>query len=138
MGGKSENYGCVSVIMKKIRTDNPFTLVVKAFKSTKHEMWVSLKILFCLTAMLTLVFYYYEHQAQPDVFSRFWQSLVWTLTQYLGNAETVMDKAPVTTVGKVVAVLLGLISIALVAVPAGLIGSGFMDAIAQEKREKEI
>lgn len=124
--------------MKKIRTDNPFTLVVKAFKSTKHEMWVSLKILFCLTAMLTLVFYYYEHQAQPDVFSRFWQSLVWTLTQYLGNAETVMDKAPVTTVGKVVAVLLGLISIALVAVPAGLIGSGFMDAIAQEKREKEI
>lgn len=124
--------------MKKIKTDNPFTLVVKAFKSTKHEMWLSMQILFCLTAMLSIVFYYYEHEAQPDVFSRFWQSLVWTLTQYLGNAGFIFDKAPVTTVGKIVAVLLGMISIALVAIPAGLIGSGFMDAIAQEKREKEI
>lgn len=124
--------------MKKINTENPLTLVVKAFKSTKHEMWVSLQILFCLTAMLSIVFFYYEHQAQPDTFSRFWQSLVWTLTRYLDNADAIVDKAPVTAIGKVVAMLLGIISIALVAVPAGLIGSGFMDAIAQEKREKEI
>ncbi len=124
--------------MKKIKTDNPFTLVVKAFESTKHEIWLSLQILFCLTAMLSIVFFYYEHQAQPDVFSRFWQSLVWTLTQYLGNADSIVGKAPVTTVGKVVTVLLGIISIAMVAIPAGLIGSGFMNAIAQEKREMEI
>lgn len=124
--------------MKKIKTDNPFTLVVKAFKSTKHEMWLSMQILFCITGVLAMVFYYVEHEAQPEVFSRFWQSLAWVLTRYVDNADAIMDKAPVTAVGKIVAALLGLVAIAMVAIPAGLIGSGFMDAIAEEKREKEI
>ena len=69
-----------------------------------------------------MAFYYVEHEAQPEVFSRFWQSLVWTLTQYLENSDVIIDGAPVTVTGKIVAAMLGLVSIALVAVPAGLIG----------------
>lgn len=37
-----------------------------------------------------------------------------------------------------IASLLGIIGIAIVAIPAGLVGSGFMDAIAEEKREREL
>lgn len=124
--------------MKKIKFDNPFVLLAKAFSATKHEMWMSLQMLVCITGVLTMAFYYVEHEAQPEVFSRFWQSLVWTLTQYLEHSDVIIDGAPVTVTGKIVAAMLGLVSIALVAVPAGLIGSGFMDAMAEEKREKEI
>ena len=97
-----------------------------------------MQILFCITDILAIVFYFVEHEAQPEAFRRFWQSLAWVLTRYMDNADAIMDKAPVTAIGKIVAALLGLVSIAMVAIPAGLIGSGFMDAIAQEKREKEI
>lgn len=124
--------------MKKIKFDNPFVLVVRAVRTTKHEMWMSVQMLFCITGVLAMVFYYVEHEAQPEVFSRFWQSLAWVLTRYVDNADAIMDKVPVTAVGKIVAALLGLVAIAMVAIPAGLIGSGFMDAIAEEKREKEI
>lgn len=124
--------------MKKIQVSDPFPLIVKAFKATKQETVISLQILFCITAMSAIVFYFYEHNAQPEVFSKFWQSMAWALTQYIGNANSVMDKTPITLVGKIVAAILGLVSIAVVAIPAGLIGSGLMDAIAVSKREKEI
>lgn len=124
--------------MKKNKTDNPFILVVRAFKATRHEMWLSLQIIFCITMILAFAFFFIERQAQPEVFPRFWQSLAWTFSRYVDNAEVIIDKAPVTVAGKVIASILGIVSIALVAIPAGLIGSGFMDAIAAEKREKEV
>lgn len=124
--------------MKKIKTENPFVLVSKAFMAMRHEMWLSLQILFCITAMLSLAFFYFEHNAQPETFPRFWQTFVWTITRYVDNADAIIELTPVTIEGKIIALLLGLVAIAIVAIPAGLIGSGFMDAIAEEKREKEI
>ena len=124
--------------MKKIKTENPFVLVVKAYNATKREMWLSLQLLFCITAILSLLLFYFEHEAQPEVFEHFWQALLWTFTRYLDNIDGIVEMAPVTTEGKVIAILLSIVAIAIVAIPAGLIGSGFMDAIAEDKREKEI
>lgn len=124
--------------MKKIKTENPFVLVSKAFMAMRHEMWLSLQILFCITAILSLAFFYFEHNAQPETFPRFWQTFVWTITRYVDNGDAIIEMTPVTIEGKIIAFLLGLVAIAIVAIPAGLIGSGFMDAIAEEKREKEI
>ena len=124
--------------MKKIKYDNPFILVTKAFWSTRHEMWLSFQILFCITAVLTFIFYYVEHNAQPDAFPHFWQTAAWTLTRYIDNADAIVDKSPVTMVGKIVAVLLGIVAIGIVAIPAGLVASGFSEAYASEKREREL
>ena len=101
-------------------------------------MWLSLQLLFCITAILSLLLFYFEHEAQPEVFEHFWQALLWTFTRYLDNIDGIVEMAPVTTEGKVIAILLSIVAIAIVAIPAGLIGSGFMDAIAEDKREKEI
>ncbi|MGN0280844.1 MAG: ion transporter [Prevotella sp.] len=124
--------------MKKIKTDNPFTLVIRAFNATKREMWLSLQLLFCITAILALILFYFEHQAQPEVFAHFWQSLAWTVTRYLDNIDGIVTITPITIEGKMIAIMLGIVAIAIVAIPAGLIGSGFMDAIAEDKRKKEI
>lgn len=124
--------------MKKIKTENPFVLVGKAYNATKRVMWLSLQLLFCITAVLSMVLFYFEHEAQPEVFAHFWQAFLWTFTRYLDNIDGIVEMAPVTTEGKVIAILLSIVAIAIVAIPAGLIGSGFMDAIAEDKREKEI
>ena len=117
---------------------NRLQFVRKAFATTKHEMLISLGIILVLTVVLSIIFYIVESIAQPDVYRNYWDALVWAYTRYMEGGDGVFEGGPVTIVGKVIASLLGLIGIALVAIPAGLVGSGFMDAIAEEKRREEL
>ena len=110
----------------------------KAFSTTKNEMLISLCIIIVLTCILSLIFLFVEHIAQPDVYADYGDAIVWAYTRYMEGGDGVFDGGPVTVVGKVIASLLGIIGIAIVAIPAGLVGSGFMDAIAEEKRENEL
>lgn len=110
----------------------------RAFANTRREMFISLMGLFVVTFVLSLLFYMAECSAQPEVFDSYWSCFVWAYSRYIEGGDGVFDGGPVTVVGRTIAFLLGVIGIAIVAIPAGLIGSGFMDAIAEEKREKEL
>ena len=110
----------------------------KAFSTIKIEMLISLGIIIVLTGILSILFFVAERIAQPDVFTSYGDAIVWAYTRYMESGDGVFEGGPVTVVGKVIASLLGIIGIAIVAIPAGLVGSGFMDAIAEEKREKEL
>ena len=110
----------------------------KAFSTTKNEMLISLCIIIVLTCILSLIFLAVERIAQPDVFADYGDAIVWAYTRYMEGGDGVFEGGPVTVVGKVIASLLGIIGIAIVAIPAGLVGSGFMDAIAEQKRENEL
>lgn len=119
-------------------TTNELKAFYIAFANTRREMTISLIVLFVITFVLSLVFYLLESSAQPDVFDSYWSCVVWAYSRYIEGGDGVFEGGPVTVVGRTIAFSLGLIGIAIVAIPAGLIGSGFMDAIAEEKREKEL
>lgn len=113
----------------------------KAFLNTRLEMAISMAILLLITFILSLIFYFVEHNEQPDVFDGWegwWSCFVWAFSRYIEGGDGVFEGGPVTIVGRIIAFLLGLIGIAIVAIPAGIIGSGFLDAIADEKREKKL
>ena len=110
----------------------------KAFEATKEELLLSMMVVLVLTVLLSVVFYFVERVAQPEVYTCYTDALVWAYTRYIEGGDGVFEGSPVTVVGKVIASLFGFIGIAIVAIPAGLIGSGFMDAIAEERRMKEL
>ena len=58
--------------------------------------------------------------------------------QYIGDPGNFADFQPITIAGRIIAAIIGVIGIAIFAVPAGLIGSGFMDAIAEDKKIREM
>ena len=115
-----------------------FSFIKRAFDATKDEMWISMVLVIGLTVGLSVIFYIAESMAQPEVFSNYWDALVWAYTRYIEGGDGVFDGGPVTIIGKIIASLLGFIGIAIVAIPAGLIGSGFIDAMNEEKHENEI
>ena len=117
---------------------NDMASFYRAFLNTRREMGISMLILLFITFSLSIVFYLVEHHEQPDVFDCWWSSVVWAYSRYIEGGDGVFEGGPVTVVGRTIAFLLGLIGIAIVAIPAGIIGSGFMDAIAEEKRDKEL
>lgn len=47
------------------------------------------------------------------------------------------DIYPVTTIGRIVAMVSSFVGIAIVALPAGIITAGYMDAISEERNQGE-
>ncbi|MBR3877060.1 MAG: ion transporter [Bacteroidaceae bacterium] len=125
-------------LIRVFRYMHSFRLLQTAFASKVKEMIVSLQFLVIVTLMLSFVLYFYEHSAQPDVYNNGFKSVLWAFTQYIGDPGGFADTPPVTFTGRMIACIIGLLGIALFAVPAGLIGSGFSEAIEEEKHEKKI
>lgn len=106
-----------------------------AFSKTKREMLVSVLALFVMTILLALAMYLTEHMVNPE-FS-FWDALIWIVVKYVEDPAEVVTP-PRTIVGMAFGTLVGFMSVAIVAIPAGLFGSGFIDAMRDRERENEL
>ena len=125
-------------LLRGFRYMHSFRLLRQALSSKAKEMWVSLQFLVIVTLILSFVLFFYENNAQPEVFDNGLRSLVWAFAQYIGDPGGFADTPPITFVGRIIASIIGLLGIAIFAFPAGLVGAGFSEAMEEEKRKKEI
>lgn len=125
-------------LLRVFRYMHSFQLLSKALSSKKNELLVSLNFLAVVTVMMSFVLFFVEHEVQPEVYENGWNSVVWAFAQYIGDPGGFADMPPITTCGKIIAFLVGIMGIAIVAVPAGLVGSAFTDVMDEEKHEDEV
>lgn len=125
-------------LLRVFRYMDSSRVVSAAFRSKKNEMWISLQFLCVVTLILSFLLFFVEHQAQPEVYDNGWRSVLWAFAQYIGDPGNFADTPPITFWGRVIAVLVGVLGIAIFAVPAGLIGSGFIETIEDNRRKKEL
>ena len=75
--------------------------------------------------------FYVERAAQPDKFSSIpaamWWSIITVTTVGYG------DVAPITPLGRLLAGVIALLGIGIFALPAGILGSGFMEQVARRQ-----
>lgn len=107
-----------------------------AFVNTRRQIFVSGIFLIIISFVLTVIMYLAESRVDPD-FS-FWDAFIWPYEKYVGDPGKVVDDPLQSTVAKIVGTLVGIMGVAIFAVPAGLIGSGLTDAMDEEKREQEL
>lgn len=125
-------------LLRVFRYMHSFQLLSKAISSKKNELLVSLNFLVVVTVMMSFVLFFVEHEVQPEVYENGWSSVVWAFAQYIGDPGGFADMPPMTLCGKIIACLVGIMGIAIVAVPAGLVGSAFTDVMDEEKHEEEV
>lgn len=119
-----------------MKLPNGFKLFKNAYNATKHQIWVSVFLLVIVTVIFAILMWIAEHTANSDY--SFWDALVWTFAKYIEDPAEIASSAPVTLFGKIVGTLVGVLGIAIFAVPAGLIGSGLLEAIDDEKKEESV
>ena len=107
-----------------------------AFMNTRRQICVSGVFLVAITCVLTVILYLAESLVDPDF--GLWDAIIWPYEKYLGDPGKVVDDPLISPIGKFIATLVGIMGVAIFAVPAGLIGSGLTDAMDEEKREKEL
>lgn len=125
-------------LLRVFRYMRSFKLLQEAVLSKSKEMFISLQFLVVVTLMLSFVLFFYEHAAQPEVYDNGMKSVVWAFAQYIGDPGGFADTPPVTSVGRIIACIIGILGIALFAVPAGLIGAGFSEAMEAELHKEVV
>ena len=128
----------IARLLRIFRYMKAFNILSRAIRSKKQEMAVSLQFLAIVTLILSFVLFFVEHEAQPDVYNNGWKSVVWAFAQYIGDPGGFADTPPITLVGRLIACVIGILGIAIFAVPAGLIGSAFTEVMDEDKANEQI
>ena len=99
-----------------------------AIASRKNEMLAVVSVVAALLVLASSLMFYVEHTAQPDKFSSIpatmWWSIITVTTVGYG------DVAPITPLGRMLAGVIALLGIGIFALPAGILGSSFMEQVA--------
>ena len=111
-------------------------LFKEAFKTARRPMVLALELLCIITIIFATIFYFADSYKKNNKSYNYWKSLLWAITQYIGDPGKFGGEGPKTVFGRLVASLLGVVSILIIAVPAGLIASGFSEASSRDNREK--
>ena len=104
----------------------------KIVHTRQSELAAVVSVLFLLLVMTSSMMFFAEHQAQPEEFgsipSAMWWSIITLTTVGYG------DVFPVTAAGRLLAGVIAIVGIGLFALPAGILGSGFMEELEKEAR----
>ena len=128
----------IARLFRVFRYIKAFSILSRAIRSKKQEMIVSLQFLAIITLILSFILFFVEHAAQPDVYDNGWRSVVWAFAQYIGDPGNFADTPPITLVGRLIACVIGILGIAIFAVPAGLIGSAFTEVMEKDSNKEEL
>jgi hypothetical protein len=124
-------------IFKILRYFPSVELMVYGLKNKRSILLISMQVIFFLALILSIALYYFEHKSENSQFTSISQALLWSLAKFIGDIGGYGDFIPVTLMGKVLATLNGFLGIAIFALPAGIIGSGFLEEIEKRQKEKE-
>ena len=105
-----------------------------AIRSKSQELQISIFYTVLLLLISSTFMYLAESSIQPKLLGSIPRCLWWSITTV--SAVGYGDSIPVTAVGKTIASLTSLLGIAAIAIPTGILASGFSESIGvQEKNE---
>lgn len=112
-----------------------FNLIVHVLYSKRQQLLSSVLIILVLMIASSLCLYSLEHDAQPLVFSNAFSGIWWSASTLLTVGYG--DIYPITTLGRVFAIIISFLGVGLVAIPTGIISAGFVDQYSRIKRISE-
>lgn len=131
----------VAALLKVERKTSSFSKIVSVLKTKRSELMATLFTAAVLMVMSATTMYYLENEAQPDAFSSVPDAMWWSVTAL--TTVGYGDVVPITASGKVLGSIVAFFGVGLFALPAGILGSGFVEEVdkakqnAQEEDEEE-
>lgn len=114
-------------VLKINRYTSALSLIGRVLKRKASELIVTVFVTLLLLLLASSLMYYIEMDDQPEAFpniiAAFWWAVATLTTVGYG------DVYPVTALGKVLAGIIAVLGIGLVALPTGIVSSGFLDLL---------
>lgn len=107
-------------------------VVTNVFRSRMNELLLSFVLTMFLVIIASCLVYFAEHLAQPDKFTSIPATIWWAVVSL--TTVGYGDMVPITPLGKTFASIILMAGVALLALPAGIITSGFLDEMAKARK----
>jgi voltage-gated potassium channel len=120
-------------VLKLARYSSALRLLGRVVYGKRDELTSIFFVLIILLVLSSSLMYLAENGAQPEVFSSIpttmWWSVITLTTVGYGDAY------PVTAIGRLIASMIAILGIGMFALPAGLLGAGFVEELADRRDE---
>ena len=124
----------IFIIFKLIRHSRSFQIIGHVLVSVKDELTTAYTACLIMVSFSSILMYYIERNAQPDVFRNIGDSFWWAVVTFTTTGYG--DIYPITPLGKLLGIIISLIGIAMIAIPTGIIGSAFVNIMQERSREE--
>lgn len=121
-------------LFKMGRYSESLRVIGNVVRSKRHELFNVLFILVFLLTLSSSLMYFVEHEAQPVAFSNIPKAMWWgiiTLTT-VGYG----DIHPITPLGQLLGGVTAVLAVGLLALPAGILGSGFFEEVERRRHHR--
>lgn len=121
-------------IFKVNRYSKAMQTVVKVIDRKKDQLLSSVFVAGLLLIIASVLMYNVENAAQPEIFTSVFHSMWWAVATL--TTVGYGDIYPITVLGKVLASLIAVIGIGIVAIPTGIVASGFTELVQEQSQDK--
>lgn len=121
-------------MFKVARYLHALTIFKRVIYDRREQLVLSIILILFMLVIISTIMFYAEHDAQPKVFSSIPATMWWgiaTLTT-VGYG----DMVPVTMLGKILGGVFAVIGFGLLALPAGILSSGFFEFMHHTNSKK--
>lgn len=119
-------------VAKMGRYSTALQTIQQVFRIRKEELIISMTLLIALVVLASSLVYFAERDAQPEQFgsipAAMWWAVVTLTTVGYG------DIYPITPVGRLLSAVIAVLGIGMVALPTGILGSGFAELMSQKDK----
>lgn len=120
-------------LLKLSRYSESLQIFVNVVASRGREITMALFLVGLALIMTSSFMYYAEHDAQPEEFGSIPQAFYWSIVTL--TTVGYGDVVPVTVAGKMLAGVTAILGVGVIALPVGILASGFVTEL--EKRGKK-
>lgn len=117
-------------VFKALRYSKSVTIIIDVMRNSKDALLAVCTLAIGYILISALVIFNIESDSFPTFFDAIYWATVSLTTVGYG------DIYPVTTAGRIITMISSMFGIAIVALPAGIITAGYMDALNDEKKEE--
>ncbi|MDZ7838590.1 MAG: ion transporter [Actinomycetota bacterium] len=120
-------------IFKFSRYFESMNVLGRLFRKKKAELLMAMFVMGLLLVVVSSLMYQIESRVQPENFGSIPQAMWWGV-----SAVTPVDFGlrPVTVWGKILSAVVAFLGVGLFAIPAGILSSGLMEIIGEDKKEE--
>jgi len=119
-------------IFKLGRYSESMSIIGKVLKNEKEKLLTTIVLTVIMIFVASTVMYYVESPAQPEIFTNIIETTWWSIATF--TTIWYGDVFPITVAGKICGGVISLLGIMLIALPSGIICSGFMDELNKKKK----
>ncbi len=119
-------------LLKIGRFSNSIITLKNVFKKKLPVMLIILFVTFILLILVSSIMYFVEGELQPTKFSSIPQAMWWGITTL--STVGYGDVTPMTDIGKLITAIIAVLGIGLFALPAGILGSAFVEELEDIKK----